>query len=247
MKDEELQTSKAYQALNQEEPISSPPELDAAILAQAHKAVQAKPQALDKTARSHLTLRWGAPIASAALVVLSVTVFILMPELEQQHALESYKQDFEAAGVSPELLLDDIAMQSEPVMSAPVLAKQERVKASAEKRIKKAKVIQPAAPRLGSFSIQQDSLQSASGAASADFDAMASKPIREMEEKLIESIEEVALLSPEQWSKVILDLIEKGDWLNADNQYLAFAKHYPEHDFNKEYAKLKQRHAAGSE
>jgi outer membrane protein assembly factor BamD (BamD/ComL family) len=68
-----------------------------------------------------------------------------------------------------------------------------------------------------------------------------------MEEKLIESIEEVVLLSPEQWSKVILDLIEKGDWLNADNQYLEFAKHYPEHEFNKEYVKLKQRHAAGIE
>ena len=62
--------------------MGSPPELDAAILTQAHKAVQAEPQAL--TTRKHLTLRWGAPIASAALVVLSVIVFIVMPELEQQ-------------------------------------------------------------------------------------------------------------------------------------------------------------------
>ena len=208
----------------------SPSELDAAILAQAHKAVQAKPQAVNPP--THLTLRLGAPIASAALVVLSVTVFILMPELEQQQtwqdpvasvpfdSIEEESQiDFYQAlpvlDLEADIAKHDVAIKSkERVASQAVLenkiqAKQKSVKASVEKRINK---------------------------------AMASKPMldQELEEERTVSIEEAVVLSPELWSKDILMLIEQGDWLNADKQYAAFAKHYPEHEFNKEYAKLKQ-------
>ena len=233
------QTSKAYQALNQEEPLGSPPDLDAAILAQAHKAVQSKPQVVTNNVRSHLTLRWGAPIASAALVVLSVTVFIVMPELEQQQAVQSYKQDSQAYQLAPALEAD-MAMQDtsaememeEKILFAESLQVKERRKVQSEKanprvvkRVKKLEALQ--APASATFNRSMPEPQTNTGSLSG-------------RAPLLSVASDSQILSPELWSQNILDLIERGEWLNADKQFKEFAKHYPEHEFNKEYVKLKQ-------
>lgn len=90
--------NKAYRALQQEEPIEPPPELDATILAESRRAVSAKPVAINKKERSHLTLRWTAPFATAALVVLSVSVYLLQPDIDHHHQIDTL---YETAPSSP--------------------------------------------------------------------------------------------------------------------------------------------------
>ena len=212
MKDEQLQTSKAYQALNQEEPISSPPELDAAILARAHQAVQAKPHALQPS--RHLTLRWGAPIASAALVVLSVTVVILLPELEQQAVLQSEEQ---------RLAADSAALIDEDQQAQRV--SQRRL----AKAMKKDEAQSPAtlAPMASGMPMQRFA-----GASEMAMDSMA-------EQEYSEVLAPETVLGAEPWVEKIQQLIAQQQWQAADKQFKAFAKHYPEHAFIQEYARLK--------
>lgn len=267
MNDEALK--KAYQALNQEEPIGSPPELDAAILAEAHKAVQAKPQAVvaPNSARSHLTLRWSAPIASAALVVLSVTVFIIMPELESEQfrpqAVQSYKQDKQAADErEPPAASLDVEIEEQGLFAAPASmpVKPERIQAEAraEASMKKAKaptvqsrsvakleekvMKQPRQTPLGFSSMADQANRLASGAEAASVAKESRRVVMDdIQAAELDAVEqEISVITPERWSKNILKLIEQGDWTQAEKQYQAFAKHYPEHEFNKEYARLKQ-------
>ena len=55
-----------------------------------------------------------------------------------------------------------------------------------------------------------------------------------------EVLSDIAVLEADKWVETIKQLIGQEGWQAADEQFKAFAKHYPEHEFNKEYAKLKQ-------
>lgn len=231
MNEEELKISKAYQALNQEEPLGSPPELDAAILAQAHKAVQAKPEPIN--ARSHLTLRWGAPMASAALVVLSVTVFIIMPELEQQQAMQldghNVETDFYSEAI-PQLI--EVKEQR---------AKQER-KVSQRIEAKAMKKLSPVAEPVSVESSPAPIAPMTSGMSAQRTFAPQNFTMDSVEEEMLSDMAELeALPTADKWVETIKQLIDQKEWNAADEQFQAFAKHYPDHEFNKKYGKLKQK------
>ena len=74
---------------------------------------------------------------------------------------------------------------------------------------------------------------------------MSAQYFSEAENLAMDSLEEellsdTAVLEADKWVEKIQQLIVQEDWQAADEQFKAFAKHYPEHEFNKEYAKLKQ-------
>ena len=76
--------SDAYDELNRQAPLHAPESLDAAILAEAHRAVRARPRRV----RSRV-FRWAPPLALAATVVITATLVILVPQSERQKARES--------------------------------------------------------------------------------------------------------------------------------------------------------------
>ena len=220
----------------------SPSELDAAILAQASKAVQAKPQAV--TARSHLTLRWGAPIASAALIVLSVTVFIVTPEVEQEQSIQRFEEDLMISA-------DSVATPQE-LEAKKQAAKQEKKE---RQRHDVTKTMQKIAPKIHSIQRRPEpSTPITRGKQAEHFSVADDMAMGSLEEQLssdVISFESVSsapsrasamaiILPADVWVKNIRQLIDQKNWKLADKQFKAFTQHYPEHEFNKEYAKLKQ-------
>ena len=79
--------SDTYAALNRDAPVSPPPALDAAILAEAHRAVQSAPGPVQRRSPT-----WFAPFAVAATVVLTTTLLVLAPRQQPGELIPSAEQ-----------------------------------------------------------------------------------------------------------------------------------------------------------
>ena len=218
----------AYAELNRQEPLCPPKALDDAILAEAHRAVSARP----KMVKSRLQ-RWTPPFAMAATVVLATTLFVLLPEStpldpdmeavlqesipaapqakrERQQSASAVAQSNHQA---PEIVA--LAPAAEPVVAAPAISQSVAVESLAAPDDESA---------LAGFALEE----AESVAAEADFADAVATPF---EKKSIQ------IADPAPAVKRITELLDQQQWEQADKAFADFKKTFPGHQFIDEYPK----------
>ncbi|HEY4139567.1 MAG TPA: hypothetical protein VGN65_13980 [Casimicrobiaceae bacterium] len=112
------------------------PDIDAAILAAAHRAVQSAPRAADKAGEATRPWRWWMPLAAAATIgAITIGVFQLMPKESEPTASVVSDTPSSAAGVSA------------PNIAPPPAASMNKDKAEAPRAQTEAPRVQTQAPR----------------------------------------------------------------------------------------------------
>ncbi len=217
--------------------IAPPAHLDAAILAQAHRAVYTRPAVLPKR-------RWAMPLGLVATVFIMVMAGLQLPAMMKDDALMQAPQVASVAmersapmptSVAPEpvtkaeskqlarALKTEIANDASKKMAAETYAKQDADK-----------VAVAAAPSVA-MANQADALMEerqamASGQVSAAPAArMAATPV--MADQLLKAKD--APLSPADWLKQIKALQQAGKLEEAKKELLAFKKRYPDYQIPK--------------
>ncbi len=231
--------SRTYAELNRCDSLESPVALDAAILAEAHRAVQAKPV----SARSPMQ-RWSAPFAMAATVVITAMLVVTMPQREGEILspplqtkgksvptnnlpLKKEAHTTSTAAVAQESF-QEIPKQSLSTMSSPAIS---------------SSVIQPSQARAAKELLEEDAGSDVPGAISAADARLFSQSVEAgIEElKLSESAdaeEQVQALepqSPEEWREKIEKLLINRNWKEADEQFELFKIQYPDHAYIQEF------------
>lgn len=231
--------------------IEPPGHLDAAILAEAHRAVNSRPGAKPKR-------RWAIPLGMVASLFAVVMIGLQLPHMLGEPALQQAPMEAKVAA-----FMDDSAADPEPP------AKQERSRSlamdSAKSEIaanKPAPVaaeayVQPAAPMAAAPApvTRQSELKEEAAFQSAEALAkekksnyvggsnltdalephapaaaqMASPPTVQLERALKKDEADKASLSPEDWLARIGKLKQEGKLEDAKKELAEFKKRYPDH------------------
>ena len=224
--------------------IAPPAHLDATILAQAHRAVYARPAVVQKR-------RWAMPLGLVATVFIMVMAGLQLPAMMKDDALMQAPQVASVAmernapmptSVAPEPVAKAESKQVERArkaersndaskkMAAEVYAKQD-----AEKVAVAAAPVAAPAPAKPSVAManQADAMmeeRQASGTVSAAPAArMAAAPV--MADQLLKTKD--ATLSPEDWLKQIKALQQAGKLEEGKKELVAFKKRYPDYPIPK--------------
>lgn len=236
--------------------IAPPAHLDAAILAQAHKAVHSRPAVVPKR-------RWAMPLGLVATVFIMVMAGLQLPAMMQDDALMQAPQVASVAiernapmptSVAPEpaakaeskqlarALKSERANEASKKMAAETYAKQDADKVAVAAAPVAAAA--PAAPSVAMSDLAEQrstakanevaALQERQNLASGQVSAapaarMAAAPV--MADQLLKAKE--APLSPEDWLKQIKALQQAGKLEEAKKELLAFKKRYPDYQIPK--------------
>ena len=220
--------------------IAPPAHLDAAILAQAHRAVYARPAVVPKR-------RWAVPLGMVATVFMMVMAGLQLPAMMKDDALMQAPQVASVAmernaplpaSVAPEpqaraeskhlarALNAEKANDASKKMEAQAYAKQDADKVA----VAAAPVAAPTAPSAAMANQAGAALEERQTMASGQVSAapaarMAAAPV--MADQLLKAKD--ATLSPEDWLKQIKALQQAGKREEAKKELTAFKKRYPDY------------------
>lgn len=245
----ESPVSQRYRELEAE---NVPPQLDAAVLAQAHAAVAQRK-------RKPSWVRWGAPLALAASAVMAVAIVLEVgvqdevrlpaPRLEQPVSAERAQEARVVEEISP-----DVPAEAQRVLDVPL--PQAQLGAPPPVEIAEPKKAEPAAPAFvpqptagtpAPAQAEQDSAvaksaaderarERASSAAPNEAEAVPARPgatpaiSRRASYSTVTAApaQEAPRLSAEEWLERIRALRREGKVLEADEQWREFVKTYPD-------------------
>ena len=259
---DEPTVSDAYAELNRQEPLSPPASVDAAILAEARRAVGAGP----KAARSKI-YRWAPPLAMAATVVLTATLVVLQPKDEMQSGqgftTNSAKENEQFAEITQEKKSRSkptaaVAKSKQPPVvspaatlagkTAPASAQGVQSKQAAADSVATNRKLEEAVTGLSledmqSFSIMAESESDSGVAEQAEIsrEAPAGPQVSSLSPVADEESREPQ--DPEQWRKDIDKLLEEKNWVEADRQFDLFKERFPAHEFVERYQQLRKERA----
>ena len=226
--------------------IAPPAHLDAAILAQAHRAVYARPAVVTKR-------RWAMPLGLVATVFIMVMAGLQLPAMMKDDALMQAPQVASVAmernapmpvSIEPEpvvraeskqlarALKDERSNVASKKMAAEVYAKPDADKVAMAAAPVAAPA--PAAPSVAMANqvgtLMEERQTMASGQVSAAPAArMAAAPV--MADQLLKAKD--ATLSPEDWLKQIKTMQQAGKLEEAKKELVAFKKRYPDYQIPK--------------
>lgn len=246
----ESAVSQRYRELDANE---VPPELDAAVLAQARAAVG------ERTKRKPGWVRWGAPLALAASAVMAVAIVLEVgvreevrmpaPQLERAPSAEpaqatraekalAYEdaQAEVAAAAEQERRAEDAALADRATRAESLARAETPQKEDADVR-RAAKTVQPPAE---AYARRRDASQPVAPAA-------APPPAAAIGERAVLSAAPAAAdqqaprLAPAEWLERIRTLRREGKALEADQQWREFREAYPDFEVSETDAARPQR------
>lgn len=226
--------------------IAPPAHLDAAILAQAHRAVYARPAILNKR-------RWAMPLGLVATVFIMVMAGLQLPAMMKDDALMQAPQvasvAMERNAPMPTSVAPEPLAQTEPKQLARAL-KDERANVASKKMVSEVYAKQeadkvamaaapvaapaPAAPSVvmanQAEALMEERQAMSSGKVNAAPQArMAAAPV--MADQLLKAKD--VTLSPEDWLKQIKALQQADKLEEAKKELVAFKKRYPDYQIPK--------------
>lgn len=207
LKDEEV--SRLYAEAAQLEP---PGHLDAAILAEARRAVSARPAAMPKR-------RWAVPLGLVASVLVMVMVGLQLPYMLEEPATMQAPQ---AAGIASQMEEAAPAPPATAMAPAPVPAAKAKAMPEREER---ARMDALGSEKRSSFSSEGNVAPALKPQAPAAAVAAPAPVLLERALMKDESIE----ASPEDWLKRIEQLKRDGKQEEVRKELEAFRKRYPDH------------------
>ena len=220
--------SDTYAALNRDAPVSPPPALDAAILAEAHRAVQSAPGPVQRRSPT-----WFAPFAVAATVVLTTTLLVLAPRQQPGELIPSAEQVQSPEPVSRKQSATALDSVPEPAVAEtevasglqvlPLAAPVENAAKAREERMETA---------LMSEALEENNLDTARQSTRAD-----AASAEEIAGIAAEPADDVFAFraSPGAWRDKIVSLLASGDVMEADDEFELFREAHPDHAFVERY------------
>jgi TolA-binding protein len=241
----------AYEELNLRAPLHTPESLDAAILAEAHRAVQARPRRVRSS-----VFRWAPPLALAATVVITATLVILVPLSERQKGQESLEPQSREIIQSAEKERTNLKFkstaavtgqpQSMQQLSAPPMQADEL--AQIEPEIAVSDII---LPESASSSATNADRQRTIGAiaksqqllsATTTLSGEAAKRQASLAEPMSADSPQA---DPKSWRELIEKLLKNEQWDRADEEFQAFKLVHPRHEFIKIYERKSKARDGG--
>jgi len=228
--------SRLYRQGAREEP---PPHMDAAVLAAARRSAHSGPSPVDKPRGS--PRRWYVPLALAAVLVLSVSVAILSPEMDHlpqsdegaPPAAATYEQrapqERQAPSQSPPAPPADPAPQSAPS------ARRSEKAALPERPVSPPAIAQEAPAVQREDRLQRSEDVAPSGARDAE---QAATTKREVAPRVLSAPQEQSRAAspsfadsdpPEKWGERIMALRVQGNAREADALLEEFKKRFPDY------------------